>query len=864
MAGDFGSPGFGSWRASAAAPRYVNDSVAGSSFTHGTYQGAPRNRVKLRGQSASRRPAVIDPMTPDAILDSSQLLLPRQTPLLALQEGFGAVRSASEMRKPVLLLSALLASSGFVTGEVKTPEKVPIEITSTGETTYENGLATARDNVAIHVGDTDIYADYAQYNSRTHEVELRGHVRIYRDKPTATVPNKPAHKYKDEESGQETSFYRADSGIYNVDTKRIRATNMRTESQPYFLSGQNVSEISENAYLIQNGTFTTHDAPNPDFHLQARTIRVYEKDRVIFRNVTLYVGKVPVFWWPYLYQSLNDAFSFTVTPAYLSSWGPSLLTQVMFPITDDIKGRIRLDYRGLRGVAVGFDPSIEYGKDKNSWAKIKTYYIQDQDPLLNQTAVPRKDVPTGRYRLSLQDRTNFSDDIYGIANLTKLSDQYVMQDFYQGEFRVDPVPDNVIALTKTDPFFTLTGITRFQANEFFTTTERLPEVVLDIKRHALFGGPIFYEGESGFANLRLQFPDGSGFQNYNTDRFDTFHQLTFPNTYFGWLSIVPRVGFRGTYYGKTWDLGSTTFVPPSNPLIPDFILPPPTLANPVKFDGDTLRTVFNTGAEASFKMSQKWENVQSRAFGLDGLMHVIQPFTNFSYVEENGPNPLSILEFDRFEPSTQLRAIDFPQFTPIDSIDSWTVWRVGVRNRLETRRDDRTITWLELDTFFDVNFDNPYDRTDYSNFFNNLRFTPLPWMSFSVNSQVPAFAKGFTEVNTIASVQPIANLQLSVGHRYLNDNPFFLDSSLFLVGGYYRINDNWGVGAQEQYEATTGLLEQQRYSIYRDLSSWVASFGGVIRDNKGVKEYVVIFTMTLKAFPKFGFDLNFDPTSQGE
>src|SRR5438128_2392633 len=413
------------------------------------------------------------------------------------------------MRKPVLLLSALLASIGFVRGELKTPENVPIEITSTGETTYENGLATARDNVAIHVGDTDIYADYAQYNSTTHEVELRGHVRIYRDKPTAAIPTKTSRRRNDEEPGHDTSFYLADSGIYNVDTKQIRATNMRTESQPYFLSGQNVSEISENAYRIQNGTFTTHDAPNPDFHLQARTIRVYEKDRVIFRNVTLYVGKVPVFWWPYLYQSLSDAFSFTVTPAYLSSWGPSLLTQVTFPITDNIKGRIRLDYRGRRGVAVGFDPTIEYGKDNTSWAKLKTYYIQDQNPQINDTAVPRTGVPTGRYRLSLQDRTNFSDDIYGIANLTKLSDQYVMQDFYKGEFRVSPVPDNVVALTKSNPSFTLTGMVRFQANEFFSTTERTPEVVLDIKRHALFGGPIFYEGESGFADLRLQFPHDS-------------------------------------------------------------------------------------------------------------------------------------------------------------------------------------------------------------------------------------------------------------------------------------------------------------------------------------------------------------------
>ena len=766
------------------------------------------------------------------------------------------------MRKPALLLVTLLAGAGLGRGEIKTLQNAPIEITSTGETTYENGLATARDNVAIHVGDTDIYADYAQYNSSTHEVDLRGHVRIYHDKPTPANPNQHPNKFNAEEPGNESSFYVGDSGIYNIDTKQVRATNMRTQSQPYFFSGQNITETSENAYVIQNGTFTTHDAPNPNFHLQARRIRVYEHDRVIFLYVTLYIGKVPVFWWPYMYQSLNDAFSFTVSPAFLSSWGPSLLTQVTFPITDNIKGRIRLDYMGRRGPAIGFEPTIEYGKDNDSLARIKSYYLQDQNPSINRTGLPRGPVPTGRYRLSLEDRTNFTDDIYGIANLTKLSDAFVMQDFFLQEFRIDPVPDNVVAVTKKDPFYTLTAIERFQANDFFTTTERSPEVVLDIKRHALFGGPIFYEGESGFANLRLQFPKDSGFENYGTDRLDTFHQLTYPNTYFGWLSIVPRVGFRGTYYGKTWDLGSTIFIPPSNPLVPDFILPPPTLANPVKFDGDTFRTVFNTGAEASFKISRTWENVQSRALGLDGLMHVIQPFTDFSYVKENGPNPTSILGFDRFQPSTQLRAIDFPQFTTIDSIDSWTVWRVGVRNRLQTRRDDSTITWFELDSFLDVNFDNPYNRADYSNFFNNIRFNPLPWMSVSVNSQVPAFAKGFTEVDTTTTVQPAANVQLNFGHRYLNDNPFFDNSSLFVVGGYCRINDNWGVGVQEQYEAATSTLEEQRYSVYRDLSNWVASFGGVIRDNAGVKEYGFLFTVTLKAFPKVGIDLSFDPTSQ--
>ncbi len=746
------------------------------------------------------------------------------------------------MRKPLWVIVTLFFAASFAEAAIDTPKNQPVEITSTGQTNYENGLATARDNVAIHVGDTDIYSDSAQYNSRTHEVLVEGHVRIYRA----------------------LNLYLGERAIYNTDTKQIRSALMKTEYFPYFVSGEKVSSISENGYLVENGNFTTHDSPSPDFYLRARTIRVYENDHVVFQNVTFYVRSVPIFWCPYVYQSLNDAFSFSVSPAFLSSWGPSLLTQVTFPITDNIKGRLRLDYRSRRGVAVGFDSDVEYGKDKNSWAKLKTYYLQDQNPLLNRTGVPRGLVSTGRYRVSLEDYTEFTEDIYGIVDITKLSDPFVMQDFFHTDFRIDPVPDNVIAVAKTNPFYTLTAIGRFQANEFFEQTERLPEVVLDIKRHALFGGPIFYEAESGIADLHRNFPNGSGFQDYESWRFDTFHQLTYPNTYFGWLSIVPRAGFRETYYAKTRDLGNTFFEPSENPLVPDFLLPDPTLEMPIKDGGSAFRNVVDLGVEGSFKVSREWEDAQSRFLGLDGLRHIIQPFTNFSWVSDTGPDPREILQFDRFEPTTQLRPIDFPQFTSIDSIDRWTVWRFGVRNRLQTRRDDLTISWFDLETYLDVNIENPYDRTQFSNLFNKVRFTPLPWASLVINSQVPAFDKGFTEVNTNIVVQPMANLEVSVGHRYLNSNPFFNNSSLFVVGGYYRIGDNWGVGVQEQYEAITGVLEQQRYSVYRDLTSWVASIGAVIRDNGGIKEYGVLLTFTLKAFPKFGFDLNFDPGGAGQ
>jgi lipopolysaccharide assembly outer membrane protein LptD (OstA) len=709
-----------------------------------------------------------------------------------------------------------------------------MEITASGDTNYEDGLATAHGNVAIRTGDADIYADKATYNPKTHEIVAEGHVRIYR---TAGI-------------------FVGDRAVYNTESKEIRAVDIKTDRQPYLVAGQKITSISESAFMVSKGTFTTHDSDKPDFRLQAKTMRVYEGDRVIFQNVTFYVRNVPVFWWPYMYQSLDESFSYMISPAYLSSWGPSILGRVTMPITEDIKGVFRLDYRYRRGVAVGFDPDIRFGADKQSWARVRTYFLKDDNPEINQTSILRPPISEGRYRVSLQSRTKFAEDIIGIANITKLSDQFILEDFFQGEFQVNPQPDNIVAVTKTNPNYTLTAIGRFQANNFFETTERLPEVVLDVKRLPIFGGPIFYEGETGMAELHRNFPAGSANDDYSALRLDTFHQFTFPNTYFGWLSVVPRVGFRATYYDQTRDLSKTIFTPDPSPFIPDFLVPDNTKLFKA---GNKLRTVFNGGVESSFKITRTWEGAQSSALGLDGLKHVIQPFTNFSWVSSNVSNPAEILQFDRYQGSTQLLPIDFPQFTTVDSIDSWTIWRIGVRNRLLTRRDDATVSWMDIETYMDVNFDNPFDKTQYSNLVNRLSFTPVPWVSFGISAQVPAFDKGFTEINTSVSVQPIANLQVSLAHRYLNNAPFFDNSSLYVLGGYYRIDDNWGVGVQQQYEGTTGVLEQQRYSIYRDLTSWVASVGAIIRDNGGVKEYGVLMTFTLKALPKFSFDLNFDP-----
>src|SRR5690606_831843 len=158
---------------------------------------------------------------------------------------------------------------------------------------------------------------------------------------------------------------------------------------------------------------------------------------------------------------------------------------------------------------------------------------------INKTGLDREEVDSGRYRISLQQRTYITDDIYANFDINALSDRRMLEDFFPSEFTLDPQPDNVISVVKTHENYTITLLTRVQVNEFQETTERLPELVADFKRQPLFGSDIFYEGETGAAFLRRRFgdddrnvrflatgtttPTRSEVGDYDTIRLDTLH-----------------------------------------------------------------------------------------------------------------------------------------------------------------------------------------------------------------------------------------------------------------------------------------------------------------------------------------------------
>lgn len=708
---------------------------------------------------------------------------------------------------------------------------------------------TAEGDVHISRGGTTIYCDYAKFNQATNDVIATGNVRIY-------------HRGK---------LITAERAVYNLETEDITGADVRGAAQPFLYSGASFANIPGGpGYVIKDALFTTSDSGRPDWSMRAKKVRVYQDDRVILQDVKLFIGETPIFWFPYVYQSLNKQNGFVITPGYSSVWGAYIHSKYTFPLSETMSGELRLDYLSERGPALGFDVEWEDGEKKESWGRFRSYLLEDSNPSLNKTGVTREAIDPERYRVSFQAKQYFTDDIYAQVDITKLSDPRFHQDFYEGEFRLNPQPDNMLALTRLGDDYSLSLIARKQINNFYDSTERLPELALDITRQPLFGTPLFYEGETSAAHLNRNFADNSTFQDYNAKRLDSFHQFSLPKTFGGWLSVVPRIGARGTWYSESGALVSY------DPVTGDRLTDPAqaaarTAIKRLENEGSVFRPVLNAGLEVSFKASRAYEEIQNRTFGLDGLRHVVQPYANFSFVHA-GEDGRDILQFDRLQRSTQLPPIDFPAFNTLDSIDSWNIVRLGVRNRLQTRRDNATINWLEMNTFVDYRFESPDFGLDpdpgrFSNLVNRLRWQPLSWVSLTVDSQTPLFDKGFSEVNSRANFLVNDKVQVGIGHRYINKNILFQDSSLLDFGGYFRINDNWGFSFREYYELQDSFLESQRYEVHRDLSSWVASLGFVSRNNrsgnKGENDYGMLLTFTLKDLPDVKVPLSFDPSSTG-
>lgn len=824
----------------------------------------------------------------------------------------------------VTVLVCVLVAAGTASGQ-SLLDSLTSDLNIRGLTTTmdpETGIATVTGDVHILYGDVEMRCGSAQYNQTTGEVIAKDGVTLWRDGTLYHGDSITYNSITGEMSGRNviTGMGAGAPGIPGTNMVGSGTTGGSVRSAGmFFFRAEDFHSSSklENRIDATGVSVTSHDVQDPNYRVSAKEMTVYPNDKAILKDVKMYAGKTPFFYVPKLTKSLDEDSNWRIGPGFQSRWGAFLLTQLAVVHGDHTYAKYKFDLRSKRGVGAGVDfISLRHSANRQNFGTLKLYGVNDTAPATNATSATRYVVPKNRYRVNFQHRIYLTGpDVstwYLDFDINKISDVHFYEDFFFNDYRTDREPDNQISLIHTNEAYVATLMAKFKLNNFYRTTTRLPELSVDFTRRPLWNTGIFHQGTitAGIIGelvgqqekaelLRLQALGAGGLAGVLADplgtapasflslsgaprtaaltpvdiaqglgtissrlqqpgyaRFHTYHELLYPKTYMGWLNVTPRIGAGLTSYGGI--VGSVTGL------------------------SHYTRSIFSAGLDVSFKLSKNWSDVQVPLLGLNGIRHVFQPYLNYSYLDaaQNAGLPA----IDRLSATTRPRSIDVPLFTAVDSLRSWNVARVGFRNLLQTKRDymgsngfggfwetpeggdDQTYSWAGMNTYVNIFGKDPEYGRSLSNVYNELFWNPVPWASLRSDLQLPltSGAGAFTEANNSITWLMSKSTSMELGHQYIYDHPFFRDSSLVYTRFYARLNENYGFNTYHIYEATNGILQFQSYSFSKDLSSWIASFGLMSRNNgNGVSDFGLLLSFTLKDFPKFNFDLDMDPNPGG-
>jgi len=754
--------------------------------------------------------------------------------------------------------------------------------------TNEGGSIEGDNKTGMHLGGPvkiegdnglEMFSDTAELDLQAKSVTLIGKVSVY----------------------QKNVMHRGPRAVYYYERKFLDASGMRASMDPILLEAAKFTveqRGNSQVYVGENAGITTNDVEDPNYWIRSKKMTIYPNDKIVLNNLKIYAGDTPVFWLPYLSQPLDANLGYHFTPGARSGWGGYILNSygIMLdgddsPKTGDpdkdpwLLSRWHLDLRANRGVGTGVDLSDIRIENKENISGLKLYYTYDFAPQTTAHGEIRGYVAPNRYSAALkyqfapkfEEGANWRID----SNLNKLSDYYYLQDFNPDVYRTNPAPDNSLGIYRRDDSSLLSIYTRYRLNDFYRSDTRLPEVAFDQVRRPIFDTPLQHEGKTslGFigevaadptrdgiinpmANLKLTDPTAlqllsqlTGYErtlaasmlalplgdprreairtqllDTSYGRFNTYQEISLPMMFGGFLSFVPEAG-----------VGYTRYFSATGP------------------DGDISRTMYHVGAETSLKFSKDLGPYRNHDWGIDGLLHIFQPYANWSVLSTNNPE-LGDPMVDRLTPSTRPQTLDPVRFTATDQMQSWDIVRMGIRNRLLTRRDGQSFDWLYVNTYMDAFLENPQRTGNLSNLYNDIRWRPLPWFGLDFQSQFPVVSSGsgFSEYNSLVHFMVSDNFDFALGYGWLAGHPMLLDSNRISLQTYTRLNENWGIGTRHVMELADNTLELQQYTLHRDLGNWVAGLGLTQRNNRTNQEYGVVFSITLKEFPSASLPFSID------
>lgn len=251
--------------------------------------------------------------------------------------------------EPDSITTALLNRQGY---EVTRYQGVKVTFNAKSRTLYlEGGPAGVSRGATVLIGDT------ITYNDSTKIVLARGDTLVLRD---------PSRGQGD--------VIALGQMRYNVESRRGNVTSISTSIESggkWFVWGAAAGFVNDTTggrttrFYAKNGSITSCDDSIPDYHFQSKEIKLVSKNLLVARPAVLYIGDVPVFWLPFIFQDMRSGRrSGLLTPRFgvneIFRNSPSYRRHVdnfgyYFAFSDYMDAQISMDWRSGAASTTG-DP----------------------------------------------------------------------------------------------------------------------------------------------------------------------------------------------------------------------------------------------------------------------------------------------------------------------------------------------------------------------------------------------------------------------------------------------------------------------------------------------------------------------------
>mgnify|MGYP001559663567 CR=1 FL=1 len=673
-------------------------------------------------------------------------------------------------------------------------EKMEAPVTVNGDTVEYDASGkdvVAIGNVSVQYKGSKLTCDKLTVNTTTKDSQAEGHVRIEDAK----------------------GVMEGERGKYNFNAKSGSVENAEFRSSPYFGKAKNVQKISDAEFIANRGYFTSCDYQKPHYRIKAKTIDFFPEDKVITKNAVFYVQDLPLAYLKKYSHSLKEPMMHVqFMPGKSKDWGAFLLSAWRYQVTDHVQGRIYADYREKLGSAEGF--GANYDTDNFGRGDFKFYYTQERPKNFNEgdPAEFERYLVRSRHKWDIDERTNLVSEYYKITDSKRViygGEYSILKDYFYREYEKDTQPSSYALYHHAFDYSGIDVMVQKRVNRWYSSyTEKLPEIKYNLSSVQVGETPFYFEHNSSLANLNQKNAVHSSPEGVNLTRFDTTNKISLP-TKVSFLQFRPFAGTQETFYDK----GA---------------------------DGESIapRTMFLAGADVSTKFYRVF-NLKSEFLKMqfNGLRHVITPTIGYTY------------QHDPTVSSNHIRQID-----GIDSLSRSNSASLGLSNKLQTKRDNKSVD------FADFNITNAYtfktegnNGGNLGNFLFDLTVLPYSWMRFDTDATYDHRNDYFTNANYDVNFNLASNKTIGLGQRYQRKGGNEITNSFD-----WRFTPKWRLALYQRRNighdpsVKKGLREQE-YTISRDLHCWQMDFSYNVKRGEGETIWLIF---RLKAFPEMEFVLD--------